>query len=107
MMKDATKITNNNGDDSSSTSRYFDGSGSVSEFSHNHYDTSGRGSDEDDGPARPEYINPVVAAKEERAVFWSRLVVIAILSIALAAMATTMFLVISNSEKEDFETQVR
>ena len=99
MMKDA----------SSTAGSYMDAMGSVSEFSKTSraYRDGGGSSSGDGSPVgKPDYVDPVVAEKEERAVFWSRLVVICILSIALAAMATTMFLVISKSEEDDYETQV-
>ena len=77
---------------------------SVSQFTRgetSHFDGSGG-----DPAERPAYIDPIVAEREERAVFWSRLVVITILSIALALLATTMYLLISRNEQADFESQV-
>ena len=56
--------------------------------------------------ARPEYIDPVVAEKEQRAVFWFRTVVVTVLVVAVAILASTMYVLISKNEKEDFETQV-
>ena len=55
---------------------------------------------------RPAYVDPVVAEKEHRAVFWSRVVVILVLVIAVGILATAMYVILSKSEKDDFETQV-
>lgn len=83
---------------------------SVSEYSrtsnYTFFQMGSAGSSDGGTPTRPEYVDPVVAEKEEKAVFWSRLVVIGILSIALAAMASAMFIVISHNEKDDFQNQV-
>ena len=80
--------------------------GDYSRTSNNSFFPFGSAGSSDGPPVRPEYVDPVVAEKEEKAVFWSRLVVIGILSIALAATATAMFSVISRGEKDDFENQV-
>ena len=66
--------------------------------------TSGSGSDE--GPLKPSYIDPVIAEKEQRAVFWSKILVLLVLSIAVTAVATTTYLIISRGENHNFETQV-
>jgi hypothetical protein len=62
------------------------------------------GSAED--PARPAYVDPVVAEHEERQVKRSRLVVIAVLVVSLAILASTMYLIVSRGEHETFEKQV-
>ena len=59
-----------------------------------------------DGPARPAYVDPVVAEKEQRAVKRSRMVVIAVLIISSAILATTMYLIVSRGEHETFQQQV-
>jgi hypothetical protein len=56
--------------------------------------------------ARPAYVDPVVAEEEERQVKRSRLVVIAVLIVSLAILASTMYLVVSRGEHETFEKQV-
>jgi hypothetical protein len=81
----------------SKTSTYYTGGESFIESDSN---------SENGEVARPEYIDPVLAEKEEKAAFWSRLVVIVILSVAVALMATAMYLLISGNEKADFENQV-
>ena len=58
------------------------------------------------GFARPTYVDPVVAEKEQRAVFWTRVVVISVLVVAVAILATTMYIIVSRSEQSNFETQV-
>jgi hypothetical protein len=58
------------------------------------------------GFARPVHVDPVVAEKEQRAVFWSRVVVISVLVISVATLAATMYMIISRSEQSHFETQV-
>jgi hypothetical protein len=58
------------------------------------------------GPARSAYADPVVAEEEERQVKRSRLVVIAVLIVSLAILASTMYLVVSRGEHETFEKQV-
>ena len=57
-------------------------------------------------PARPAYVDPVVAEQEERQVKRSRLVVIAVLIVSLAILASTMYLIVSRGEYETFQKQV-
>ena len=52
------------------------------------------------------YVDPVVAEKEQRAVFWSKILVISVLVIAVTMVATTVYLLSSKSETHNFETQV-
>jgi hypothetical protein len=58
------------------------------------------------GPARSAYVDPIVAEEEERQVKRSRLVVIAVLVVSLAILASTMYLVVSRGEHAAFEKQV-
>jgi hypothetical protein len=58
------------------------------------------------GPARSAYVDPIVAEHEERQVKRSRLVVIAVLVVSLAILASTMYLIVSRDEHETFEKQV-
>ena len=57
--------------------------------------------------SRESYSNPVVAAKEQKAVFMARLVVVAVLIIVLSAITATMYWVVSANEQAEFKTQVR
>ena len=74
-------------------------SGSVSNFSgmgsvHSH--TSGGG-----------YVDPTVAAKEQKAVFWSKVMVVTVLLLAVSSMAAASYIITENQEYSEFETQVR
>jgi len=55
--------------------------------------------------SKSAYVNPVVAAKEQRAVFLSRLVVFFVLFFALAVVGSAMFLVVSRNERQQFESE--
>ena len=56
---------------------------------------------------RSEYVDPVVAEKEQKAVFYSRTIVVAVLLVAVIIMSVTMYLLVTKNEKDDFENQVR
>jgi hypothetical protein len=58
-------------------------------------------------PRRPNYVDPVVADNEHRAVLRSKLCVMTVLLLAVVSVATAAYLIIANEEQEDFETQVR
>jgi hypothetical protein len=51
-------------------------------------------------------VDPVLAEKEQRAVFWSRVVVIVVMVAASSILSFAMYSVISRNERDDFETQV-
>ena len=53
------------------------------------------------------YVNPVVAKREQKAVFFWSLGVVAVLIIAFTALSATMFRLVRISTKAEFETQVR
>ena len=55
---------------------------------------------------RDQYVDPVVAEKEQKAVFWARMTLIVVLLIALSSVATAMYMVVTNAEKEEFQSQV-
>jgi hypothetical protein len=63
--------------------------------------------DRAEGPARSAYVDPVVAEEEERQVKRSRLVVIAVLIVSLAILASAMYFIVSRGEHETFKKQVR
>ena len=71
--------------------------------SHLAYDTGSQHSK----TSKESYKNPIVAAKEQKAVFLARLLVFGVLLIALAAVAITMYWVVVANERSEFETQVR
>ena len=56
---------------------------------------------------RSEYVDPVVAEKKQKAVFYSRTIVVAVLLVAVTIMSVTMYLLVTKNEKDDFENQVR
>lgn len=57
-------------------------------------------------PARPACEDPVVMEQEERQVKRSRLVVIAVLIVSVAILASTMYVIVSRGEHSTFEKQV-
>jgi hypothetical protein len=66
------------------------------------------GSDHDDvAPRAAEHINPVVAKREQQAVARKKLCVMYILLLAVVAIATSTYLLISDEDQEDFQTQVK
>ena len=65
------------------------------------------GSGSDDWPIRAAYTDPVVAEKEQKAVFWSKFLALVVLSSAVIAVATSTYFFISNGEMNNFKTQVR
>ena len=56
---------------------------------------------------RSEYVDPIVAEKEQKAVFYSRTIVVTVLLVAVIIMSCTMYLLVTKNEKDDFENQVR
>jgi len=54
---------------------------------------------------RPSYVNPVVAEKEKRNIFRSKLLVILVLLIAVATVATAAILLIRDEEERNFHIQ--
>lgn len=54
---------------------------------------------------RPQYVDPKVAVEENRTVAYSKMLVIFVLLMGLSAVTSTMYFVIENEEKEDFEVQ--
>jgi hypothetical protein len=66
------------------------------------------GSDHDDvAPRAAEHINPVVAKREQQAVARKKLCVMYVLLLAVVAIATSTYLLISDEDQEDFQTQVK
>jgi hypothetical protein len=55
---------------------------------------------------RPDYVDPVVAEKEQKAVFWARFTVILVLLLAVSVLASTMYVIVAKSEKDTFVAQV-
>jgi len=51
------------------------------------------------------YANPVVATKEQKAVFFARVVVVMVLVIALAIVTSIMYWVVARNERKEFESQ--
>jgi len=85
-------------------------SGTISKHSVRSYITSYSEYDNSSLPSKTEkssYVNPVVALKEQNAVVYARLVVVAVLIIALAVVTGVMYWVISANERKEFEAQVR
>ena len=66
--------------------------------------TSGSGGD--DIPVRPAYVDPVVAEREQKAVFLTKLLVILVLCLATTAVATATYVLVTNGEIHKFEVQV-
>jgi hypothetical protein len=54
----------------------------------------------------PDYVDPVVDAKEQKLVFYSKLLVFAVLVLAMAATATSAAILVKREEQDDFEIQV-
>jgi hypothetical protein len=55
---------------------------------------------------RLEYVDPVVAEKEQKAVFWARVTVILVLLLAVSVLASTMYVIVTKSEKDTYAAQV-
>ena len=56
--------------------------------------------------SKKEYVDPKVAVKEQRWVFWSKMLVAGVLLTAMTAMATATFWLIQQGEYDDFVVQV-
>ena len=55
---------------------------------------------------RPEYVDPVVAAKEQRQVLWSRATVMVVLAVAASILSAATYTLVSQTETAEFENQV-
>jgi len=55
--------------------------------------------------SKSSHSKPVVAAKEQKAVYTARLAVVAVLIIALVVVTVIMYWVVSKSQREEFTTQ--
>lgn len=56
--------------------------------------------------AKPEYVNPKVAQKEEKWVLYAKCLVAGVLVVAMASLATATFILIKRGEYNEFKTQV-
>ena len=56
--------------------------------------------------SKKTYVDPKVAVREQRWVFWSKVLVAGVLLAAMTAMATGTFLLIRKGEYNDFVVQV-
>ena len=59
------------------------------------------------GGGPDEYHDPDLAAKEQKAVFRAKIVLMMVLVIAVAALSSTIYMLITRNEREVFENQVR
>ena len=57
-------------------------------------------------PVKPVYVDPVVAEREQKAVYWSKVLVLLVLSLAIIAVGTATYFFVENGETSTFETQV-
>lgn len=56
--------------------------------------------------AKQEYVNPQVAMKEQKWVFYAKLLVAGVLLFAMFCMSSSTFILIKKGEHNDFKAQV-